>query len=299
MDDFDEQAVEILACSNVAWATTCSGAILAAISCWASPGSSVALPAWLCSSVGNALAVGGYRPWLIDVTDAMTVDLAFAKRFVPVDLAAVVYAPFGGNASDFEDLSRWCISRGIPLLVDLTTVADLPLARALLESHMGVASFRPGKPWGADGGAIVCGRESSEFERIATFLRGGKDAKGRKVGVGIELPMSSNQRKSAIGALRHVEDQQGKWHASTLEALDFPGILPGWARCPWALSKVPILNGPGKPLNPDATHRVLPWSSRVKALDNSSAPSGTLKQFEQMYDNLRTLKVRPGKVVLD
>ncbi|HET8681159.1 MAG TPA: DegT/DnrJ/EryC1/StrS family aminotransferase [Micromonosporaceae bacterium] len=289
-----------------------SAAVMAAASCLATPGQAALLPGWVCSGVVYALIHAGLRPVPVDVGPDLSASVTHARTLLTrYDVGLAVYAPYGGSPRDLPAWAEWAHRNGVPLLVDLAQAPDPAVWRvASRAGAVAVTSFRGGKPLGADGGGVAAGSPEL-LGRIRLFLAGGRDGAGRKVALGLELPLHPAAADAARAVLAAHPAAVPAWRESTRQALEqlrdvlLPGwgdALPGWGGLQPAVSRVPCLGGPGTPLHPDRTYQLPAVREAVAARLGAGAAAAGRNPAEELpvpglgalYDRLRVVKVRPG-----
>ncbi|MFV2195471.1 DegT/DnrJ/EryC1/StrS family aminotransferase [Nocardiopsis sp. LOL_012] len=279
--------------------TTVSGsaAVLAVASCVSSPGHAVLMPGWICSGVVNAVIHAGMRPVMVDIDESFGMSPVHADGIAATaEIGFVLYAPYGGFAIDLALWQRWAEGHDVPLVIDLAQTPDpLVWRKATARAVAVVSSFRVGKPLGAEGGGVVAGGQEI-VDQVRLFLNGGRDGQGRKVGVGLELRMHPTAEAAAYRALSTYGDHVYAWREATRDALSTArsGLLPSWAQAEVALSRLPRLDGVGRPLHPDATFRGEPWRRAVRErLGPWREPP--LPRLEALYDRVTVTKVVPAQ----
>ncbi len=275
--------------------TTVSGsaAILGAVGELTEPGQEVLVPGWVSATVVNAIVVAHRIPVLLDVTPGFTTSLAHAGEVVSERTGLVCYIPYGGHAPDFDEWAAWAERRRIPLLLDLVACADVRVWRQASRAAAAVTSFGPTKLLGPGGGGALLG-PSRLVAGVRRFLCGGRDASGRKSGIGLDLRLGAAEAGWAQERLAAVLAGQDELRASTavtLASIPPDRGLPGWDREPYALTKVLSLAAHGQDLNPDATYRSAGWRLELarRGLTDGSPPR--LPALDLLYDRVRSHRI--------
>lgn len=271
-----------------------SAALLAAVATCCRPGDEVLLPGWISLTVVNAVVLAGAVPVLVDVDADLGWSESSASEVLRTTTSLAVYAPFGGRWHDLPRWLSWVRSHGVRPLLDLVPCADSAAWRHAGSVGLAITSFGPRKPLGIGSGGAVLG-DRAAMAAAATFLRGGFDGAGRKVGVGIRLPLDGDRCEAAAARLRHVRAAQDRLADATARVLATraASLLPGWADTSGPLSKVPTVDGSGETLHPDATHRCPGWQAAVAARHPGRTAQGPLPVLDELYDRLRITRVAP------
>jgi dTDP-4-amino-4,6-dideoxygalactose transaminase len=277
-------------------ATVSAAAGLLALACHLGrPGTLALVPGWICSEVFHVLILAGLRPSPVDVEKDFTMSLQAAERIsakVGAEISLVVYAPFGGHAPDFEDWLKWAQQRQVTLIADLVQSPDLEVWQKIAPRvTAAITSFRSGKPLGASGGGLIAGRQMV-IEAARTFFNAGRDRRGRKVSLGVNLSLAAEAAEAARRRLARQVQLCTEWRALTRKKLlaAEAWCLPGWTQSSHALSKIPCLQGPGRPLNPDATYRSSVWRQAVRERFGAVADE-PLPNLEALYEKIRVIYI--------
>lgn len=144
-------------------------------------------------------------------------------------------------------------------------------------------------------GGLLTG-PASIVDQVRTYLAGGRDPTGRKVGFGLELPLHPCTAEAAYDALVRHADRVPTWRRATRKAIERApeSLLPGWRSCMESLSRLPRLDGEGVRLHPDATFLV---DARRHAVQQrfGDGPDPDLPRLRALYDRVSVTRIHPDR----
>ncbi len=117
------------------------------------PGSNIAVSAYTCIVVRNAILAAGHRPCYIDIDDSLSIDpVALASEQTPI-AALMLQHTFGIVSKHTESLIAWAKEHNVVVLEDAAHVID---SHSTVQADIRIISFGPEKPISAiRGGAIL------------------------------------------------------------------------------------------------------------------------------------------------